>query len=237
MTESANPAQDGREDLDVHAMFLHLNLLSGCKGLRLRAGLGDHVTVEHGDTVDYDDVRTVHTQADLLELPVRYSDSRGSELEVVNQQELLAEFGADTFVRLHNEFTGAHGLALPVCRPLPGDADNSKLTRLFEMVSRLDNYPLLNEERHSRYLDDLADQAWRSYLRRDVIAALRDLSPGADGDQAITTAALDPKDPIGAAYLGFEGNEWTATTPFTVTNGRHDDAVDHVAVTLFGWEV
>ncbi|MCS7484674.1 hypothetical protein ACFFQW_45085 [Umezawaea endophytica] len=237
MTEPADTAHDGQEDLDVHGMFLIMNLLGGCKGLRLREGMSEYVTIEHGETVDYDDVQRVYARADLLELPVRYSDTVGSDIDVVNQQELVVEFGASTFVVLHNEFADAHGLALPVCRPLPGDADNSRLRRLFEMVTRLSDHPVLNKERHARYLNDLADMAWRSHVRRSVIAALPDLSPDDEGDQRITGAALDTREPIKTAYFGFEDTTWTATTRYTVKNARHDDAVRYVAVTLFGWEV
>ena len=237
MTEPENIAHDEWEDLDVHGMFLIMNLLGGCKGLRLREGLGEHVTIKHGVAVDYDDVRRVYSRADLLELPVGYSDTVGSDIDLVNQQELVVEFGASTFVLLHNEFADAHGLALPVCRPLPGDTDNSRLRRLFEMVTRLSDHPVLNKERHARYRDDLANLAWRSHVRRSVIAALRVLSPDEDGDQRITGAALDTQEPIKTTYFGFEGTTWTATTRYTVENVRHDDAVRHVAATLFGWEV
>ncbi|WNV82232.1 hypothetical protein [Umezawaea sp. Da 62-37] len=234
MTEPVTPARDGQE---LHGEFLLLKM-HGCRSLRLRGGVGEYITTDHGDTVDYDDLRTTQWTADLVELPVRYSDTAGSELDVVNQQHLIEEFGAQVFVHLHNDRDGAHGLALPVCQPLPGDdAEHSALCRLVEMVGRLRDYPLLDEDRHSRYIDDRAEEAWRSHLRRDVIKALRDLSPDAEADRAVTTAGLDAADPIGAAYFGFEGNEWTAVTLSQVRNGRHDQAVLHVAVILFGWEV
>jgi hypothetical protein len=234
MTEPVTPARDGQE---LHGEFLLLKM-HGCRSLRLCGGAVDEVSADHADLVDYDDLRPMTWEADLLELPVRYSATSGSDLDVVNQQHLIEEFGARVFVHLHNKRDGAHGLALPVCRPLPGDdADHSALCRLVEMVGRLREHPLLDEERHSRYIEGLAEKAWRSHLRRDVIGALRDLAPDAEADQAVTTAGLDAADPIGAVYLGFEGNEWTAVTPFSVRNGRHDDAVHHVAVTLFGWEV
>lgn len=237
MTGPVELAHDGRDEYELHAEFLLL-ALHGCRFLRLREGLGEHVTADHGDTVDYDDLRTSEWTADLVELPVRYSDTHGSDLSVVNQQYLIEEFGARVFVHLYDHRDGARGIALPVCRPLPGDdADNSALHRLIKEVERLRTVGLLDEERHSRYLDTLAETAWRSHLRAEVITTLRAMSPDAEEDQAVVMAGLDADDPIGEAYFGFEGNEWTAVTPFRVRNGRHNEAVRHVAATLFGWEV
>jgi hypothetical protein len=241
MTEPVNPAHehDGHEhdDRELHAEFISLGL-HGCRFLRLRAGLGEHVTAEHGDTVDYDDLRTSEWTADLVELPVRYSDTHGSDLSVVNQRYLIEKFGARVFVHLRNERDGARGIGLPVCRPLPGDdAENSALHRLIREVERLRLVGLLDEERHGRYIETLAEQAWRSHLRAEVITTLRTLAPDTEEDRAVVLAGLDADDPIGETYFGFEGNEWTAVTPFRVRNGRHDQAVMHVATTLFGWEV
>lgn len=239
MTEQVTPAHGGHEhdDRELHAEFLLLRL-HGCRFLRLREGLGEHVTADHGDTVDYEDVRTLEWTADLVELPVRYSDTHGSDLDVVNQQYLIEEFGARVFVHLRDDRDGARGIALPVCRPLPGDdADNSALHRLTGELERLRVVGLLDEERHSAYIDTLAHNAWRSHLRAEAITALRAVAPDTEEDRAVVLAGLDADDPIGEAYFGFEGNEWTAVTPFRVRNGRHDEAVTHVATTLFAWEV
>ncbi|TQM83252.1 hypothetical protein FHX81_5670 [Saccharothrix saharensis] len=239
MTEPVNPAHAGHEHDDrmLHAEFLVLRL-HGCRFLRLREGLGEHVTADHGDTVDYDDLRTVDWTADLVELPVRYSDSHGSDLDVVNQQYLIETFGAKVFVHLRDDRDGARGIGLPVCRPLPGDdADNSALDRLTKELERLRVVGLLDEDRHSQYVDTLADSAWRSHLRAEVITTLRTLAPDSEEDRAVVAAGLDADDPIGETYFGFEGNEWIAVTPYRVRNGRHHDAVMHVATTLFGWEV
>jgi hypothetical protein len=237
MTEPVNPAHNGQDAHELHAEFLLLRL-HGCHLLRLRGGLGEYVTADHGDTVDYDDLRTSEWTADLVELPVRYSDTHGSDLAVVNQQYLIEEFGAKAFVHLYNHRDGARGIGLPVCRPLPGDdADNSALHRLIGEMERLRLVGLLDEERHARHIDTLAEAAWRSHLRAEVITTLRTLAPDIEEDRAVVAAGLDADDPIGEIYFGFEGNEWTAVTPFRVRNGRHDEAVRHVAVTLFGWEV
>ncbi|WP_433268198.1 hypothetical protein ACQPZF_03620 [Actinosynnema sp. CS-041913] len=241
MTEPVTPAHEhdghGHDDRELHAEFLSLRLY-GCRFLRLREGLGGYVTAEHGDTVDYADLCTSKWTADLVELPVRYSDTHGSDVSVVNQQYLIEEFGAKVFVHLRDDRDGARGIGLPVCRPLPGDdADNSALRRLIGELERLRVVGLLDEERHGRYLDTLAEATWRSHLRAEVITALRALAPDIEEDRAVVFAGLDRDDLIGEAYFGFEGNEWIAVTPYRVRNGRHDDAVMHVVTTLFAWEV
>ncbi|MFE9747578.1 hypothetical protein ACFYOT_21970 [Saccharothrix saharensis] len=242
MTEPVTPAHehdghDGHDDRVLHAEFVSLALY-GCRFLRLREGLGEHVTAEHGDTVDYEDVRTSMWTADLVELPVRYSDTHGDDISVVNQQHLIEKFGARAFVHLRGDRDGSRGIALPVCRPLPGDdADNSAFHRLVKELERLRLVGLLDEERHSAHLDTLAHNAWRSHLRAEVITTLRTLAPDHEEDRAVVLVGLDADDPIGESYFGFEGNEWTAVTPFRARNGRHDDAVMHVATTLLGWEV
>lgn len=102
------------------------------------------------------------------------------------------------------------------------------------MERMVDEVTYLDEEVHSKYLAELAEEAWFDHLESDTLDALEDLSPEEDWNFFDTEVA---KDTVREAYFGYDENEWTAETATSIVNGRHEDAVKHVARTVFGWDV
>lgn len=194
-----------------------------------------HEPVNHGDSIAY---RYVHNafrplDTDLVELPVSYSDYGGSDLDAANVRALIETLREDTFVHLYGPHDSV-GLALPYGRPLPDDPDNELLTLLVGMIESLIDYALIDESTHSDYVHELADEAWDSCLRQQVMWDLDDYAPD---DDAINAVVECDDDTIRAAYYGYDDNEWFCETATSVVNYRHDDAVRHVARTIFGWDV
>jgi len=170
---------------------------------------------------------------------VSYGDYHGSDLDAANTRALIAEFG-DVFYRSE----GAHGAVSLALAAAPGvspfarslDAAESVddwvlLACLASIMTRLVDYPLISEEVHAEYINELIDQAWDSWLRSDLLSELADLTGNED-------LHFDPPetlvDSIREAYLGFEENEWVAESATSVVNHRHEDAVRHVLATVFG---
>lgn len=205
---------------------------AGC--CRLAAyGYASWQRIEHGQNVAYDNVRPASPcdDVDLLELPVSYSDYGGSDLDAANARALIEIFGRDTFVHLYGPH-GSVGLALPSDEPLPDDPDGEMLADLVRIVEGLRDYPIVDEGVQSAYVDELADEAWSCWLRLDLARDLDDYAP--DGDASDALLACD-EDELRTAYYAFEGNEWVCETATSVVNLRHDDAMRHLAATVFGW--
>lgn len=169
-----------------------------------------------------------------------YGDYCGSDLDAANYRELVERYG-DIF-HTREGWQGERSLLLVNDRGMSpfavSDADAADLIDTLKSVAAdlasLEDYPLLSEETHSRYIDELAGDAWDAYLRSDVVADLDAYAPDEDASDAVN--ACD-EDALRQAYYSYEGDEWTAETATSVVNGRHDDAVRHVAETVFGRDV
>lgn len=189
--------------------------------------------IEHGQNVAYDNVRLAGTydNIDLVELPVSYSDYGGSDLDAANVRALIEIFGHDTFVHLYGPH-GSVGLALPCGALLPDDPDGDILASLVKTIDALRDYPIVDECVHSSYVDEIADEAWSSWIRSDLARDLDDYAPDGDASDALLDC---DEDELYGAYYGFEGNDWVCETATSAVNLRHDDAVRHVAAAVFGW--
>ena len=114
------------------------------------------------------------------------------------------------------------------------------LASLVSQMEHLTDYPLLDDDAHSEYVNELAGESWDAYLRSDVSSELGDLSPTGEfgyDDVRVAGDARTGEDIVREAYYAYEGNEWNATTATEVANGHHDDAVRHVAATVLGWDL
>jgi len=101
----------------------------------------------------------------------------------------------------------------------------------------------LDEEKHSELIEELAGEAWDSWLESDVFTALGDLAGSywdrdEDWHDELDAMREAEPGPVRDAYYAFEDNEWTVSSLGNgAANDRHDDAVKHVARTVFGWNV
>lgn len=172
---------------------------------------------------------------------VSYGDYHGSDLDAANARALVAEFG-DVFYR--ND--GPHGSVslsiaaapgVPPFAPPPdpanstGDWENDweTLASLAATMTRLTDYPLISEEAHAEYINELVTEAWDSWLRSDLLSDLAT----ATGSDDLYEPADELADQVREAYLSFENNEWVAQSATSVVNLRHRDAVRHVLTTVF----
>jgi hypothetical protein len=171
-----------------------------------------------------------------------YGDYHGSDLDGANYRELIARYGQIFYTR--DGYHGERSLLLVNDRGVPpfetvdggayvGDVVDT-LKALAADLAGLEDYPLLSEEMHSAYIGELAQDAWNQYMRADMASELDAYAPGGDASAAVAACEGDT---LFEAYFGYDGNEWTAETATSVVNGRHADAVRHVAVTVFGWDV
>lgn len=91
-----------------------------------------------------------------------WGDHTGDDVARSNHRSLQRNF-PNQFVHLHDGH-GAQGLALsPGCRD----------TALAEALLRLLDYPLYDEDDHSRLIAELAADMWDAYVRLDLAAVLR----------------------------------------------------------------
>jgi hypothetical protein len=132
----------------------------------------------------------------------------------------------------------------------PGDEDRDPAERradalewLESLVTRMEgltDYPLLNDETHSELVDELAGEAWDSWLESNVHSELSSMGPGGldAWDDLLIDMGPELQTMIRAVYYGFEGNDWIVSSLGEgAVNGAHADAVKHVARTVFGWNV
>ncbi len=115
------------------------------------------------------------------------------------------------------------------------------LVALVLIMHGLSDYPLIDDEKHSEYVNELADEAWDAYLRSDIESELRDLDPTGEftfwDDITIPDDPRDTDDIVREAYYAYDENEWTCESATSVVNGRHSDAVRYAAARVFGWNV
>lgn len=125
----------------------------------------------------------------------------------------------------------------------PEDFVDVAIEWLTGLVSTLENikydYPLIDDDIHSAYETELADEAWDAYLESDVFDKLSNLAPDEIAEESVDSmrAADESTQEVRTAYYEFEDNEWSCESATSIVNGRHDDAVKHVARTVFGWDV
>lgn len=123
----------------------------------------------------------------------------------------------------------------------PAERRADALEWLESLVTRMEgltDYPLLNDETHSELVDELAEQAWDSWLESDVFDKLRELAPMDDDVYEVDRVQEDENVKVQTAYYGYGENDWIVPSLGEgATNGRHADAVKHVARTVFGWNV
>lgn len=185
-------------------------------------------------------------------------DYHGSDVDAANNRVLKDAPGVD----FHEPNTGGQGSVFNVTTVTvgemtsfenatdPGDTDRDPAERradclqwLEDLVTTLeslvDNVIYLDEEKHSEYLAELAREAWESWLESDVHSELTKIGPGGVGAWVDLIDDMGPelKANIRTTYFGYEENEWNAESATSVVNGRHSDAVKHVARTVFGWNV
>lgn len=165
-----------------------------------------------------------------------YSDYGGSDLDAANVRALADYPGVET----HTDGFDGEGYARITLGELPtndGDIEDGIgwLRWLVEMMERLDDYPLLDESAHSEYQQELVDEAWEAWLESDIMSDLDQMLEDATGDDGMNEPDLRAgrADEVRQAYYECEGNDWSCETATSVVNLRHDDALQHVARTLF----
>lgn len=188
-------------------------------------------------------------------------DYHGSDVDAANNRALDGTPG----VMVREPNTGGQGSVFNVSTTVvgemsgfenakdPGDTEREPAERradalmwleslVGQMESLVDNVTFLDESKHSEYLSELADEAWGSWLESDVFSELGELAGSywdrdEDWHDELDAMREAEPGPVREAYFGFEDNEWTAESATSVVNGRHEDAVKHVARTVFGWSV
>jgi hypothetical protein len=186
-------------------------------------------------------------------------DYHGSDVDAANNRALDSTPGVD----VSEPNTGGMGSVFNVSTTIvgemssfenatdPGDTEREPAQRradalmwLESLVTQMEGLAtdtvLLDEEKHSELIEELAGEAWDSWLESDVHSELKAIGPGGTDawDDLIDDLGPEAQAKVREAYYAFEDNEWTVSSLGNgATNGRHDDAVKHVARTVFGWNV
>ena len=211
-----------------------------------------HAPSEYGHgawPIDIDDERLAELvdsdgePADEYRVPVivvlaSFSDYGGASYDAANVRTLAEYPGVSTSGGHHGESSAEVTLGA-----LPGDDSDDVPTRiewlvaLVELIQGVCDYPIIDEDVWSTYEMELQDEAWDSWLYSDVMHDLSSMIEAAAGDDFDYETAPDPTDQAEAvreAYYSFEDNEWVCESATSATNMRHDDALRHVASTVFG---
>jgi hypothetical protein len=154
---------------------------------------------------------------------IGYSDGSGTDWDAANVRYIEE---THEWVDIDETYGGGKEAYLIVgC--LPGSDDDDiddrigMLESLVDDLGRLEDYPILSDDIHGQYVDELATEAWDQWLgsdvRSDIETRMEDEYPDFD--------ALDYENVIREAYYDHE-NEWNCTSATEVTNGHHDEAVD-----------
>jgi len=180
-------------------------------------------------------------------------DYHGSDLDAANNRALKGTPGVEFeepnsggMSSVFNRTTTVVG-AMTAFANLQGDvtvpaseARATALEWLEYLVTRLEGlqeYALLDEEEHGKLVEELAEEAWGNHLEGETFDALKALAPDdSEEERADSQQAYEESDAqVHRAYFEHE-NEWTIEGMGAV-NRRHDEAVKHVARTVFGWDV
>lgn len=109
-----------------------------------------------------------------------------------------------------------------------------------QMEGLATDYPLIDDEEHSKLVDELAEEAWDAWLESNVHSELIKMGPGGSDawEDSFDDMGPELQATIREAYYAFEGNDWVVESLGSgAVNGAHTDAVKHVARTVFGWNV
>lgn len=190
-----------------------------------------------------------------------YGHHHGSCLDAANVRALADTPGVTTST---GDRDGGGSATMEVGE-LPGDDSNDLDTRLGWLVAVADmveglesDYPLIDDGAHSEYVNELAENAWDSWLGSDVCDAVAEkLTERLRVDEAYAArlrerygymldddcinddqyvaemVVAEMVVAVRTVYYGFEENEWNCDGATDVRNGRHDEAVVHVYETVF----
>lgn len=186
-----------------------------------------------------------------------WSDYGGTCADVANARYLDAE-GSPFHGWVTLSPQGGHGAesAWVQLGELPGgDLDTGlELVEQLAAVLRASEVDgLLCQETHDAYISELAAAAWGQWLGQDIPRQLAELID--EHQVAIPRVLLDHGYPVedasdytrwlwehgeqrfADAYYAYHCNQWTCepSSPTSVVNHTHDDAVRHAAHTAFGW--
>lgn len=100
-----------------------------------------------------------------LELPVTYGDYCGSDLDAANQR-----YVADNYPFVSSDGDDHNGNRMYL--DITTDATPEDIRGLAEDIGRLVDYPLLDEEVHSEYIRELADESWDAYRWADLVPTI-----------------------------------------------------------------
>lgn len=186
-------------------------------------------------------------------------DYHGSDVDAANNRALQGTPGVD----VSEPNTGGMGSVFNVSTTVvgkmssfensqtPADWEREPATRRADALMWLESLAeqmeglatdtvLLDSETHSELIDELAGEAWDSWLESDVHSELIKIGPGGRDAWSDLLDDMGPelKANIRETYYEYEENEWTVSSLSEgATNGRHSDAVHHVALHVFGWAV
>lgn len=185
-------------------------------------------------------------------------DYHGSDLDAANNRVLQGTPGVD----VSEPDTGGMGSVFNVSTTVVGcmssfengssefDRNREPATRredalmwLESLVGKMEgliDYALLDEETHSELVDELAEEAWDSWLKSDVHSELINIGPGgADAwNDLLSDMGEELQDKVHEAYFGHDGCWWTVQSLGEgAYNDNHEETVKHVARTVFGWSV
>ncbi|GAB3475349.1 hypothetical protein [Amycolatopsis cihanbeyliensis] len=156
-----------------------------------------------------------------------YCDYGGSCVDAANVKSFDGEFG---WVSTSTNGVHGSGSAWVQLGELPDidDIDNglAMLEMLADTMDGLTDYPLISDEAHSEYVNELAEEAWDQFLGWDVRSELAELL---GCDEYHLDDFQFSEDEIRELYYSFEDNEWNCETATSVVNGRHDEAVQAIA--------
>lgn len=163
---------------------------------------------------------------------VSYSDYGGSIFDNANVRAL------DNFSGVNTTSDGTHGAGSAWIQlgELPNecgeiDAGLLQLQKLVEVIESLSgDVASISESAYDEVMQELEESAWDAWAESDVKSSLGVLADGNVDDFGFSD------DEIRELYYGYENNNWYADTATSVTNERHEDAVEHVCdVILSEW--
>lgn len=160
---------------------------------------------------------------------VSYSDYGGTDFDAANVRALAEDHA---WVSTSTDGVHGEGSAWVTLGELPDltDTDNGldQLEYLVGAIEELAECPLLSEETHTAYVQELAEEAWDQYLSRDVRSELETALGLDDTRDTLDTFGFSDDD-IRAMYYEADETFFRAETATSVVNDGHDEAVEHIA--------
>ncbi|HVV11594.1 hypothetical protein [Amycolatopsis sp.] len=157
---------------------------------------------------------------------VSYSDYGGSDIDAANVRALKDVPGV---IVSDIDFGGKAATATLGELPDTEDTEDgiNRLESLVYSIEHIAEYVLLDEETHSEYVTELAEEAWDQYLGSDVLSEV-ETALGLDDTLDTLDVFGFSEDDIRELYYGFEGTEFYAETATSVVNANHVDAIAYV---------